>query len=233
MSDLFRTQALNNIPQKKLDLILEGIRNSDEDDNKKNLRITAALRYAETNIPITYWALKMEKDFHGDPNLLKEYNDYTSDLKASFINGRSICLAGSNGVGKSFTSCSILKKAALKSFSCLYTTLTDVVNVLTQADNESKFLAKRELMIVDFLVLDEVDPRFIASDNASDLYGRSLEGVFRTRGQNKLPTIICTNSPNVVESFNGTLKQSLGSLMSEHTKIIPVFGTDYRKKLIQ
>ena len=172
----------------------------------------------------------MEKDFHGDPRLLNKYQEYTKDLKQSYLSGDSICFAGNHGVGKTFVSVSILKKASQKGFSCLYVNLADVVSVFTSAPPQDKYEAKKELSLVDFLVLDEVDNRFISSDNSADLYARNLEIVFRTRSQNKLPTIMCTNSPNMVEGFNGPLKASIDSLMKGYMKVFPVFGEDYRKK---
>ena len=80
------------------------------------------------------------------------------------------------------------------------------------------------------LFRSEFDSRFMPSENAADLYARSLENVFRTRSQNKLPTLMCTNSPNVVESFNGPLKASMDSLMRGYLKIFVVLGDDFRKK---
>lgn len=126
------------------------------------------------------------------------------------------------------TTC-ILKKSVQKGYTALYTTFSDIVNVLTQAPIEDKFLAQRELAMVDYLAIDEVDSRFILSGNAADLYAKSLEGVFRTRSQNKLPTLMCTNSPNVLESFNGSLKASMESLMKGYLEVFPVFGSDYRR----
>src|SRR5208282_5834834 len=128
------------------------------------------------------------------------------------------------------TATCILKKAAAKGYSCLYTNLSDIVSVMTQGSGEDKFLSRRELVLVDFLVIDEFDPRFMASDNAADLYARTLEGVFRARSQNKLPTLMCTNSPNVVESFNGPLRASIDSLMKGYLKVFPVLGEDFRKR---
>ena len=224
-----RCQALNNIPQRKLQEILSNIEKS-EDDKSKPIKLIAINRYAESNIPIEYWNLKMEKDFYGDPRLLAKYQEYTSNLKEAYTAGSSICFAGGHGLGKTFAIASILKKASQKNFSCLYTTLSDIVSVFTSGSMEDKFLSKRELVLVDFLAIDEFDSRFIPSENAADLYARSLENVFRTRSQNKLPTLMCTNSPNVIESFNGSLKVSVESLMKGYLKVFPVFGEDFRKK---
>ena len=228
--DFARSRALNNIPQKKLLNTLAAIENSSDDLQTKSIKLTAINRYAESNIPIEYWTLKMERDFIGDPKLLAKYNEYVTDLKSSYINGSSFCLAGSHGLGKTMTTTCILKKACQKGYSCLYTTLSDIVTVLISASSEDKFLARRELALVDFLVIDEFDSRFMPTENAADLYARSLESVFRTRSSNKQPTLMCTNSPNIVESFHGSLKQSIDSLMKGYVKMFPVMGKDIRKE---
>lgn len=228
--DFTRSRALNNIPNKKLQEELDTINGSTDSPEVKRVKLIATNRYAESNIPLEYWKLKMEKDFIGDTRLMQKYEEYVSDIKQSYITGNSICLAGSHGVGKTMTVTCILKRACQKGYSCLYTTLSDIVSVLTQAGGEDKFLARRELVLVDFLVIDEFDPRFMASENAADLYARSLEGIFRARSSNKQPTLMCTNSPNVVESFHGPLKASIDSLMKGYTKVFPVLGEDIRKR---
>lgn len=228
--DFSRSRALNNVPQKKLLNTLAAIEASTDDLQTKSIKLTAINRYAESNIPMEYWTLKMEKDFIGDPRLLAKYNEYVADLKASYINGSSFCLAGGHGLGKTMTMTCILKKACQKGYSCLYTSLSDIVTALTSASGEDKFLARRELVKVDFLVIDEFDSRFMPSENAADLYARSLESVFRTRASNKQPTLMCTNSPNVVESFHGPLKSSIDSLMKGYVKMFPVMGKDIRKE---
>lgn len=226
---LTRSKSLNNIPQKKLQLKLSSIDSSDEDFKIKATKTIAINRYSESNIPIEYWTLKMDRDFHGDGRLLSKYNDYVSDLNSSYLSGKSIFFAGPHGCGKTMTCANILKSACHKGYTALYTDLSSVVSTLTTAPNEEKFIARRELSLVDFLVIDEVDNRFMATDHAADLYARSLEGVFRTRSQNGLPIIMCTNSPNIVESLNGPLKESLDSLLQGYIEMFPVFGQDYRK----
>jgi len=228
-SQISRSRALNNIPNQKIQDYLDNINKSTDTDQAKSLKVIVANRYAESNIPIEYWSLKMDKDFYGDPRLLEKYNNYVSDLKSAYMSGTSLCFAGNHGLGKTMTMACILKKTCQKGYTALYTTLSDVVVALTQSDD--KYNAKKELLMVDFLVIDEFDNRFMPSDNAADLYARTLESVFRTRSQNKLPTLMATNSPNVVESFNGPLKQSISSLMSGYIKTFAVFGNDFRKRV--
>lgn len=228
--DFERASALNNIPSRKLEQALAAVQNGTDTNDAKATKTIAINRYAESNIPIEYWTLKMDRDFYGDPRLKEEYDRYVADLNVSYTSGTSICFAGAHGRGKTMTATCILKQAAQKGFNCLYTTLSDIVSVLIQGRGEDKFLARQELVKVDFLVIDEFDSRFFSTENAADLYARSLESIFRTRIQNKLPTIMCTNSPNVVESFGGSLRASIDSLMSGYMKMFPVMGDDFRKK---
>jgi DNA replication protein DnaC len=186
-------------------------------------------RYAEANIPIDYWNKSMTKHFTGSDILLNTYNKYVEDLKSSFMAGKSICFAGPNGIGKTMVVSNILKKGCDKGYNCLYTTLSDAVSVLTRAPSYEIYLARQELMKCDFLVIDEFDNRFMSSDNSIDLFARTLESIFRTRSQNVMPTLMCTNSPNILNSFNGSLKISLDSLLSGYLETIAVFGKDHRK----
>lgn len=229
--DFVRCKSLNNIPQRKLQIALGEVHKiTNLKPTDKAVILTAFNRYAESNIPIEYWSLKMDH-FKGDPRLHNRYEEYTRSLKEAYQGGYSICFAGGHGLGKTMTITCVLKKAVEKGYSCLYTTLSDVVNVLTQGDSEVKFLARRELAMVDFLAVDEFDPRFMASDSAADLYARSLESILRARSQNRLPILMATNSPNPVESFTGTLKESIGSLMQGYIQLFVVApGKDFRKE---
>ena len=229
--DFVRSKSLNNIPQRKLKDAINAVNQGTDSHQDKSTKILAINRYAESNIPIEYWYLKMDRDFKGDARLIAKHDEYIADLKSAYQGGSSICFAGGHGLGKTMTITCILKKAVVKGYSCLYTTLSDIVNVLTQGDSDAKFLARRELAMVDFLAIDEFDPRFMPSENAADLYARSFESVFRARSQNKLPTLMGTNSPNPVESFKGQLRDSIDSLMKGYIHIFRVLpGQDIRKE---
>lgn len=229
--DFSRATSLNNIPSKKLQERISTIENSNDDQETKYIKTIALNRYYEANIPLEYWDLSMERDFKGDPRLLAKYNEYVSDLKKVFAYGVSICFAGFHGLGKSLVASSILKLACQKGYICQYSELSNIVSVLTQAPTDQKFLARRELFLVDFLCIDEVDPRFFASsENTNELFAKTFETILRTRMQNNLPTIICTNSPNILESFTGSLKQSLSSIFANKMQMFCVLGQDFRKQ---
>lgn len=167
--------------------------------------------------------------FEGDKALLKRYNDIIEDVHATYEKGTTCCFAGKHGLGKTMTTCSILKRAVEKGYDGLYTTLDSIVSVISSGKNDDKFEAIKYLKMVDFLVVDEFDPRFMGTTNAADLYGRTLEIILRHRLQNNLPTFLCTNSANMSAIFTGSLSESISSLMNL-VKTIPVLGQDFRGK---
>lgn len=216
-------KALRNIPETKLNIILEEIKLNPDEDKVNNL-VKGFNRYFDANIPIMYWKLQMSK-FNGDPILVENYNSLTTDLKQTYQNGRTICFAGSFGRGKTMTVTNILKRAVEKGYSGLYVTLNDIISVIYSND---AYAARKELLTVDFLVIDEFDSRHMSNTTTSiDFFARTIEDIFRTRSQNNLPLYLCTNSPNPLEAFKGSLKESITSLWN-YVEMVPVTGKDFR-----
>lgn len=238
-----RSDAFQTIPQRKVEEAMwKTVRSCENVINnipcKENATLnsvcsdcrtinTVLSRFAESNIPIRYWHLKMD-DFKGSVILLNKYKELIQDLNKTYNEGVCVCFAGSHGIGKTMTVANILKKAVAKGYTCLHVTLGDIVSNAVSNSAQDKFIARRELMMVDFLVIDEFDPRHMKEGASADLFGRQLEDIFRRRSENKLPLFMCTNSPNVIDSFAGPIRQSIDSLMS-YTTIVPVLGKDFRK----
>jgi DNA replication protein DnaC len=187
--------------------------------------------YANANIPVKYWRIKFDDSFKSDTILKKKFEELTLNGKISQTYKDGICLyfSGSNGVGKTFTVCNILKKALEKGYGGYYCTLLDIVNRLVY-DNENKIDFRQFLISVDFLVIDEFDPRHMGTTTqAASLFGRILEDVFRTRVQNKMPTFMCTNSLKLDKAFPEDIQRAISSLMN-YMKEVPVLGKDLRKE---
>lgn len=220
------SQALRNIPKAKLDLALSSINSKEKLSTQERVMAKKAIhRYYEANIPVKYWSLEMNAHWKGDKSLLEYYKTLISDLKGLYKDGTSVCFAGSFGLGKTMVSTNILKRAVEHEFDALYVSLNDIFSAIRSND---PYGVRRELLTTDFLVVDEFDPRHIAStESAVDFYGRIIEDIIRNRSQNKLPLFLCTNSPNVLESFSGVLKQSITSLMN-YVEVKPVLGKDFR-----
>jgi DNA replication protein DnaC len=239
VTPLSKNSIFVNIPQRKISFALEQTirecdvcsKNGAKLDNAcdKCRNINAVLRrYIEANIPVMYWRIDMKKHFKGEKYVMDKYSEIVSDLSKCYNDGLCICFSGTHGVGKTLITTNILKRAVEKGFNSIYVTLSDVVENIISFTHEQRMTARQKLLEADFLAIDEFDSRHMGTDAASDLYGRILENVFRTRVQNKLPIIMCTNSPNVIESFSGSLKQSIESLMN-YTETIPIIGKDFRK----
>jgi len=229
--DFARSKIINSVPNEKLQDLLQSVHQSSDPQHIKNVKLMAYNRYADSNIPLEYWKLKMDKDFLGDPRLKQKYQEYIADIKKSYLNGKSICFAGGYGLGKTMTAISILKKAVEKGYSALYTDLSTIVSILTQASPEEKLIARRELSMVDFLMIDELDNRYFQATNASnETFARSLEFVLRSRTSNTLPVLMATNSPQIKDTFTNQFKDSLGSIMSKIEMFSVMPGQDYRKE---
>lgn len=189
-------------------------------------------RYFEANIPVDFW-FKSIKDFKGDESLIEIYNEINKDIKEYMTNGFSIFLKGRFGTGKTLMSSLLLKKIVQCGYNGLYTTLSDVVTIIVHGNNESKFNSFRELKMTDFLILDEFDPRFFKSNEASaELYGRILENIIRIRFQNYMPTILITNNSDPMKDIGSDLGAAITSLINGYTKTITVVGPDFRSTIL-
>jgi DNA replication protein DnaC len=237
---LSRSEALSTVPPRKvLEALEQTIVDCETCSVKKHVKLDAGLcdkcriknkaisRYAESNIPVKYWNLEMNTHFKGDAVLKQKYEEVIKDIVKSYKDGVSYCFAGGHGLGKTMVCCNILKRVVEKGLSGMYVNLSDIVAVMLSRDSDDRYIARKELLTVDFLVIDEFDPRYMSNDKASDLFGKILEEIFRTRHQNGLPIFMCTNSPNVQESFVGPIKTSITSLMST-MKTVAVLGKDFR-----
>jgi DNA replication protein DnaC len=230
------SEQLRTISKTKIGLLRQGIIDSCPNCSTLNkvgcekcdLKSKLFNRYIEANIPLDFIDKSM-KDFYGDKKLVKLFEYITDDLLKSFSTGQSFILRGAHGTGKTMIASLVLKKAVEKGMSGLYTTLSDVVNVLVYAEKLAKFTASRELKLVDWLVIDEFDSRFMGSDVSAELFGRILEAIIRIRFQNTMPVILITNQPDPTKALGDQLGASISSLISGYCTDVPVIGKDFRK----
>lgn len=222
------------IPRKKLDRKKEQVKEackmcSGDSCIKCEAASSRLDKYSLANIPVEYWS-KSFKDFEGDPNFKKTIKSRIENIDSLYDNGKSLIFAGNLGTGKTYTACCILKLAIANRYSALYTTMADVVaNMLSSQMDTSKYY--EELIGKDFLVIDEFSSHWIfPSEKAEQLFGTSLEYVLRTRFQNQLPTILCSNDNDLDSIFGGFFAKSFKSLRSRHVDVLIVGGKDYRRK---
>jgi len=218
------------IPPKKLQFVEEKIKKDCScagegctECRSKTARIKA---YAKAEIPMDYWLLSM-KDFKGDQNF-KQYiiDNVLSDIKKVYEDGTSLAFVGNLGIGKTYAAACILKTALMSGFSSRYIYMSDIIQKSTE-NNSGIF---EELTTVDFLVLDEYCDRYVfPSEKAEQLFGQTMERVLRHRLQNRMPTILCSNTPELKDVLAGEFSRAVDSLFSRYVKTIYVSGKDYRK----
>lgn len=183
---------------------------------------------ANANIPTDYWFRELDS-WYGDKDFLKWLNEkIISNLSLIYSKGNVLCLVGPRGVGKSMAACNILKKTILDNYTAYYTSFVDLVSCLISYES---YDYRKIIKMTDFLVIDEVDQRFFDNPNSKTLYGSQFEYTIRTRTQNKLPTIICSNSEQIDDIFfNDQTNESFQSLKSQFFDVMRIGGKDVRPK---
>lgn len=154
---------------------------------------------------------------------------YLMNINDVYHNNQGLFLFGSNGVGKSFCSCLIVKMAyayrytsrrcTFMEYITEYTRLWNIRNTDEKEQAEGMFYHKYKA--VEFLVLEE-----IGKELDTKLSPTVLEDLLRYREERGLVTIICTNlePKDVVERYGN----SVGSLIKGNFTPIRIVGSDKR-----
>lgn len=217
---------------KKIELAKQSIKNKCEIcKDKAKMECYKCLRWegfieqmALAEIPMDYWFRSM-KNFYGADEFRKIITETIENIDDIYKNGENLYVVGERGRGKTMATCCILKKVLLKHYSALYINLSDLVTRIITVNPYLKLYVKE----VDFLVIDEIDNRFFPTESSMELYGAQLETILRSRLQNKLPTIMCSNNVDIGLIFKGEFKKSFQSLFSQFVKTVVVSGPDARK----
>ena len=175
---------------------------------------------------------KTLEDFEADSESLKSVKDFVSDyidnLSVNIEENKGICFIGSNGVGKSFLSCLIMKEAYRHRYSCRRVTFSSYISAYTESWGANK--TERDVIEstlyekykgVEFLVLEE-----IGKEIDSKIAKPILEDLLRYREEKGLVTIICTNlTPDTLKSLYGA---SVCSLINGNMTVILIDSKDMR-----
>lgn len=183
--------------------------------------------WSKAGIPVSYWSYDMQT-FKGDNTIKTRIENCIKTIDLLYTDGRSFAFSGKYGTGKTFSACEIIKTALRKGYTCKYTTMSEIVDMVVSKEERYEF--KQWLLLADFLVIDEFDSRHIpTSDRGKEVFGANLENVIRTRFQNKLPIFFCTNNASLDDVFDGTFQQTFSSLFADSNLIqVPFGGVDLR-----
>tara|TARA_X000000950_G_C13920884_1_gene663287 strand:+ start:2777 stop:3454 length:678 start_codon:yes stop_codon:yes gene_type:complete len=218
------------IPESKFLKIKENIKNrckycDSSGCNECSKKISRITLYAQANIPMEYWS-KSFKAFEGDKRFKLAMHNYIKDIEKMYDDGVSLGFSGSLGTGKTYMASCFLKIAITKGYTAGYYNMSDMIQ--ESMDNRAFF---SEITEKDFIVIDEYDLRWVyPTERAELLFGQTMERVLRHRFQNGLPTILCSNTPNLKDVLAGDFSRSTGSLFAKFLKQYTVSGIDYRKK---
>lgn len=173
---------------------------------------------------------KEYKDVVGVKKFVKNYID---NIEENINSGKGIFFCGSNGVGKSFLSCLILKEAYRHRYSCRRVTFSSYINAYTEswgADKSEKDVLEQDLLDkykgVEFLVLEE-----IGKEIDSKIAKPILEDLLRYREEHGLSTVICCNLD--LPDFKKYYENSICSLVSGNQTIIKIVAKDRREEVFR
>lgn len=179
---------------------------------------------------------KTLRDFkdYGNQDLkdVREFcEDYVENVEVNVEEGRGIFFYGSNGVGKSFLSCIILKEMYRHRYSCRRVTFSQYISAYTEswgATKDEKDVSNQDLLDkykgVEFLVLEE-----IGKEIDSKIAKPILEDLLRYREEHGLVTFICSNiTPKEISEIYGA---SIMSIIKGSMTPIKIVGKDKRQEV--
>lgn len=157
-----------------------------------------------------------------DLEIVKDFVEtYIDNIEQRIAENKGICFMGSNGVGKTFLSCLILKEAYRHRYNCRRITFSSYVSLCTNNWKNSDDDTFEKYKGAEFLVLEE-----IGKEIDSKIAKPILEDLLRTREERDLVTIICTNlTPKKLKDVYGA---SVCSLINGNTTVISVDSKDRR-----
>lgn len=160
--------------------------------------------------------------------------DYLSRLPEVFESNQGLFLLGSNGVGKTFIACMIVKEAYRRRYTAKRTTFVEYVNMYTKmwgakTHDEREFLEQEfynSYKAVEFLVIEE-----IGKEIDSKVTAPILEDCMRYREDKGLVTIICTNLD--MKAVKERYGASICSLMKGNMTPVMIEGADKRQEFFE
>lgn len=219
------------VPVKKMERIINNIRKKcvcrGAGCNLCVSKINRMRTYAKAGIPVIYWNLSF-KDFKGDPRFAGKIREILKDMDKFYDEGKSYAFIGTLGTGKSYSACCILRSALVKGYTGHYTQMTEIVNKILSGKGNENYMS--QILEYDVLVIDEFDPRHIfPSEKVERIFGSNFEYILRTRFQNGMPTIVCSNAADIDQVLTSDFAKAFSSLKDMYMNVFVVSGKDFRK----
>lgn len=184
------------------------------------------------NIPEAYWNLKL-RDFveQKGGNSIQVYwkmRKYLKHLGKARQMGLGILFAGTEGSGKTFLACCILKKALELGFTAKYLRFEDYLFLVKSTPLEELSEIKQELKEVDFLVLDDIGREY---HKVGSTFGISeLIGLYKVRESENRPTVLSTSLTK--KEFLFVYGKASSILLEGSLKPIEVLRPNFKKEIL-
>lgn len=161
-----------------------------------------------------------------DPNALQGISDYLENAQYYLSRGRGLIFHGTHGSGKTLLATILLKQLiALRGIDGYFTTFTNLLDSFAAGwrDDKQRQWFEKRVRNVPLLVVDDIGKE---NRNLNNMASTALDGVFRTRTQNGLPTVVTTNM--TPEHFGKTYGSSAMELLNETSFFYSFTGSSFR-----
>ena len=193
--------------------------------NPKQVQLTEAI-LNRMNIGRRYWPASMQ---NVPESVLKNtYRAYMKNLASNYADGWGLFVYGNNGVGKTYTSCALLKEITKAGYST-FCILSDELKLAyidgSRFDQDNTVTQRVER--VDFLLIEDLGKEY--SGKGSGFAELCFENLLRKRSRECRPTIVTTNLTPAL--FKERYKQSAASLAMECMIAVEAKGIDIRREM--
>ena len=180
------------------------------------------------NIGRRYWPASMQNV--PECTLKSTYRSYMKNLASNYAEGWGLFVYGNNGVGKTYTSCALLKEITKAGYStfCILSDELKLAYIDGSRFDEDNTVTQR-VERVDFLLIEDLGKEY--SGRGSGFAELCFENLLRKRSRECRPTIVTTNLTPAL--FKERYKQSAASLAMECMIAVEMKGDDIRRQIAQ
>jgi len=195
--------------------------------NPKQVQLTEAI-LKRMNIGRRYWPASMQNV--PECTLKSTYRSYMKNLASNYAEGWGLFVYGNNGVGKTYTSCALLKEITKAGYStfCILSDELKLAYIDGSRFDEDNTVTQR-VERVDFLLIEDLGKEY--SGRGSGFAELCFENLLRKRSRECRPTIVTTNLTPAL--FKERYKQSAASLAMECMIAVEMKGDDIRRQMAQ
>ena len=150
---------------------------------------------------------------------------YVKKFKSAKKQGLGLMFFGTSGSGKTTSSILIVAKLLSKGYDCHYITFRNLISLLLEGyEDKSKTRLFREIINVDFLVVDELS---LVGRVTPHMVAEWIQ-ICKSRFENEKPTIIISNYNNI-EELTINFGEIMASLLNEVFIPFKFYGKDFRE----